>query len=140
MPKMVICLNLDISKLHCGWLLASHLLPVIGVGVVYPFVSLFIAPLALILAYFHISHLYSPKRIARLQEMPDKNHGGKLWLLTSADGGERSAWLFRSGMFGCYWIRLQFLDKQGRSYFVWIFPDSLDQESRRQLRLKLRHG
>lgn len=140
MQKMVICLNLGTSKLHYGWLLASHLLPVLGVGIVYPFALIFMTPLALILGYYHLSRLRSPKRITRLQEMPDSDHGGKLWLLTTADGGERTAWLFRSGVFGDYWIRLLFLDKQGKSYSVLIFPDSLDRESRRQLRLKLRHG
>lgn len=140
MQKMVICLNLGTSKLHYGWLLASHILPVIACLFIFPLALFVVIPLAILLGYYHIFRIFSVRRVVSIQEVVSDESKKAGWLLTLADGTEQNAWLYRSGMFGVYWIYLLFLDKKGKSYPVLIFPDSLDRESRRQLRLKLRHG
>lgn len=135
MPKPLIYLTLKASKILYGWFITSHLLPWSVIAYFSWSIALVLLPVFLYLFFSGIESLKPNSNrwvsTIHLQESGD-------WFLTRPGQKPVRAFLYRWTVFQSYWIQLTFLDQKGREFIVYIFSDSTDAESRRQLRLWLR--
>lgn len=136
MPNTAICLTLRASDWLRGWLIASHVLPLIFLCLHRP------EPLSFLFAIPAFLLCRRSIRLLGLAGLPDDvadiKFDGECWSLSLNSGVRVAVGLHHTSGFFRFWQFLIFKGESGKPYRVLVFRDSMDTESFRKLRVLLR--
>jgi len=136
MPSTVICLTLRASDWLRGWLIASHVFPLIFLCLHRP------EPLSFLFAIPAFLLWRRSVRLLGLAGQPDDvaeiRFDGECWSLSLNSGERVVVDLHHTSGFFSFWQFLIFKGESGKFYRVLVFRDSMDTESFRKLRVLLR--
>ena len=136
MPKTATCLTLRASDWLRGWLIASHVFPLIFLCLHRP------EPLSFLFAIPAFLLWRRSVRLLGLAGLPDDvveiKFDSECWSLFLNSGECVVVDLHHTSGFYSFWQFLIFKDEKGRLYRLFVARDSMDRESFRRLRVLLR--
>ncbi len=136
MPKTATCLTLRASDWLRGWLIASHVLPLLFLCFHRP------EPLSFLFAIPAFLLWRRSMRLLGLAGQPgdvvEIKFDDGLWGLTLRSGERCTVDLHHASGFYSFWQFLVFRDEKGHLYRLFVARDSMELECFRELRVLLR--